>query len=275
MCAKLLNFSWFIRNRTDKYSKIMNCILFLHPVFWLFCAGLFLGAVAATLSVRPDRCKDPAKFRGQRPTKIYLALSGAIVCLSVALFVSSPDGLPPGFFLALLTGVLLCGFGLRFKKNAGIPLLIISIAACVFAARAFSGWKSAGKTVSVAKVLVLSLEEDAAVLSFTPEEGRETIIRASLQPGNGPSVKITLLRIPAVYLIFGAIPLYRIPAPASSGQDQTGPLPASSGWEKILFNFPGVRAETIETPLPPLSLFASYEILFKPRGRSLLVSGGP
>jgi hypothetical protein len=186
---------------------------------------------------------------------------------------SSPDGLPPGFFLALLTGVLLCGFGLRFKKTAGIPLLIISIAACVFAAQAFSGWKSAGKTVSVAKVLVLSLEEESAVLSFTPEGERETIIRASAGPGNSPSIQITLLRIPAAYLIFGAIPFYRIPAPASSAQAQPASLPAASGWEKFLLNLPGVHTETIETPLPPLSLFASYEILFKPRGPSLLVSG--
>jgi hypothetical protein len=248
---------------------------FLHPVFWLFLAGLFLGAVAATASVLPRRRKDPAKFRRQRPTKIYLSLSGAVACLSAALFASSPDGLFPRFFLAMLAGALLAGLGLRFKKAAGIPLLLLCAAALVFGTQALSGWQTAGKTTPAARILVLGLEEDSAALSFTPKGARQTIIRAALRQESGPGIKIAVLRIPAAYPVLGAIPLYRIQALASLGQDHPLALPAPSGWEKTLLRLPGIRVETRETPLPRLSLFASYEALFEPRSENLIINKKP
>ncbi|MDR1626752.1 MAG: hypothetical protein LBT33_09435 [Spirochaetia bacterium] len=242
----------------------------LHPVFWLFFVGLFLGAAAALVTVRPGRRKDPAKFRRQRPTKVCLSLSAAVVCLSAAFFASSPDGLFPRFFLAALAGLLLAGPGLRFKKAVGIPLLVLSLAALVFGVKALAGWQSAGRTAPAAMILVLGLEETSAALSFTPEGAKETIIRAALQPGSGLGIKIAILRIPAAYPVFGAIPLYRIQALASSGQDYPLPMPAPPAWEKTLLGLPGVRIETREIPLPPLSLFASCEVLFEPRGETLL-----
>jgi hypothetical protein len=198
-----------------------------------------------------------------------------VVCVTAALFASAPDGLPARFFFAMITGVILTGPGLRFKKAAGIPLLVLSLAALVFGVKAFSGWTSAGKTTPAAAVLVLSLEENAAALSFTPQEAKETIIRASLRSGTGLGVKTGILRVPAAYLIFGAIPLYRIQAVCAPGEDYPVPLPEPSGWEKALLSLPGIRVETRETPLPPLSIFASYEILFDPAAENILISEKP
>jgi hypothetical protein len=245
---------------------------FLHPLSWLFFTGVFLGAAAAIITVRPGRRKDPARFLRRRPTKIYLALSGAAACFTAALFASSPDGLPREFFLAMLTGFLLAGFGLRFKKAAGIPLFVLSLAALVFGVKALDGWNSAGKTVPAARILVLGLEENSASLSFTPEGSKETIIRAALRPESPINIKTAVLRIPAAYLVFSAIPLYRIQALSSAGQDHPLPLPEPSSWEKALLNLPGVYIEIRETPLPGITLFASCEVLFDPRGGNLIIN---
>jgi hypothetical protein len=250
----------------------MNYNFFSHPVFWLFWAGIFSGGVAALIAVRPRERKDPVKFLRRRPAKIYLSLSGAVVCLTSALFASSPDGLSLKFFLAALSGFLLAGLGLRFKKAAGIALLVVSAAALIFGAQALAGWDTAGKTVPAASVLVLALEENAAALSVTVKETKETIIRAALPPGSAVSVKTAVLRIPWPYLIFSAIPLYRIQALGVSGQDYPLPLPEPSDWEKTLLKFPGVHIEILETPLPSLSLFSSYEVFFDPRAGNIHIS---
>jgi hypothetical protein len=248
---------------------------FQHAIFWLFFTGFFLGVIGALLTTRPDRQKNPQKFRQRRPAKIYFFLSGAVVCITVALFVSAPGGLPARFFFALISGIVFTGLGLRFKKAAGIPLLILFVAALVFGGKAFADWNTTGKTVPAAEVLVLSSDENGAVLSFTPTGAAETIVRASWEPGAGVSVKTDILRIHPAYPVFGVLPLYRIQALASSGQDHLIPLPEPSAWEKAFLDFPGVRIETRESPLPPLSLFSSYKILFDPSAEDLVINKKP
>jgi hypothetical protein len=244
--------------------------MIVHPVFWFFLAGLFLGAAAALL-ILPNRRRGSYEFKKGRPAKIYLFLTGAVVCATIALFVSS-DRVLPRFPLALLAGFILTAAGLRFKKAAGIPLLVLATTAAVFGVKALSGWDVAESTPA-GTFIVLNLNDPRTAagdtaLSFTLAGKAEVITRGL---SGSLKLKTEFIVFPAGYLIFSALPLYRIRAvSAADGENEFAVSPSS--WEKFLLNLPGVHIETNETELPFLSLFAVYSITVYPEDAAVEIS---
>jgi hypothetical protein len=231
-----------------------------HPLFWLFCSGFSVGAIIALLSVRTALRADPQKFRKSRPVKIYLLLTSAVTCLTIAFFASAPGGIPLRFLTAPLTGVLAGGLGLRFKKAAGIPLLIICAASVAVGAAALPAWNAVNSRETVGNLIVLSLDE--ADTSLCVSANVEQVLRV---PAGRIRVKTDFLSFPKPYLIFSALSFYRLVSLLAA--DSEYPLAAApSAWEKALLGLPGVRIETVETELQNPQLFSSYTISVYPDG---------
>jgi hypothetical protein len=237
--------------------------LIAYPVPWLFLAGVFAGGAIALLAAPLRRRKDPQKFRRTRPAKIYLLLTGVVACVTAALFASgSGSGFTTRFLFAFTAGLILSGLGLRFKKAAGIPLVLFFAASLILGGFFLSGWSLARVDRGVCRVVVLSLEPETA-LSVTTSAETETILRDTA--GN-LRVKTEFLVFPAAYLLFSSLPFYRVTAVLSENVEHPLAAAEPEAGEKILLALPGVHIRTVETRLPPLELFSSYELFVNPDG---------
>ena len=227
-----------------------------YPSLWFFVGGLFLGGIVALLLPPPRKLKDLRKFRAGRLTKIYLLLTGAVAAGAVSLFLSGSES-PARFLPDVLIGLLVAAPGLRFKRAAGIPLLVLCGAVLVLGAIALSGWDQERGGQSVCRVFVLSEEGDEVALSVKGSGGAETIIRA---PARGLRVITKALRIPFAYPFYGSLPLYRLAAVLAEGREYELAAAELSVAEKILLALPGVRIETFETELSSPGRFSTYEL---------------
>jgi hypothetical protein len=243
--------------------------LIQHPLFWLVLAGFFLGAAIAAITIVPERSRDPRKVREGKLTKSCLFLTGAVLCGTIVFFVPAPGGIPlrylPGFF----TGLLITGLGLRFKKAAGIPILVLVIAAAVFGGKALTGWNIPGQAAAGFTVLNTGGTEISLSVSIPGET--EAVIRLPAAPLR---LRTNFLKFAAPYLIFNAIPFYKITALLAADKE----YPLDSGeeapeFQKILLKFPGIRIESTETEFPPPEIFSHYSIIIEPDGRVSI--GGP
>jgi hypothetical protein len=194
------------------------------------------------------------------PTKIHLLLTAAVLCLTAALFVSGP-GFAARFLFAFAAGLILSGLGLRFKKAAGIPLLVLFTAGLILGGLSRPGWETARFDQSACRVVVLSLEPETA-LSITTRGETETIVHA---PSSSLRLKTEFLAVPAAYLLFSALPVYRVTALLAGDEQRSLAAAKPAAAEKLLLALPGVHLQTFETPLPPLELFSSYELFVDPR----------
>ncbi len=99
------------------------------PLFWIFWAGLFLGAAADRLAARSSRLDRLTVFY----LFIALAVAAATCALTVpraALGAQAPS--PEAHWAVFGAGVAVASFaGFRFRRGAGIPLLALAVAVVV------------------------------------------------------------------------------------------------------------------------------------------------
>ena len=231
-----------------------------HPSLWFFFTGIFLGGIIAILPPPPRRCKDPLKYRAGRVAKIFLFLTGAVAAGTVALFLSG-SAYPVRFLPAVLVGLVLAALGLRFKRAAGIPLLVLCAAALILGSMALAGWELVQEGEVVCHAFVLSAEGDEASLSVKALGGAEAIVHA---PAANLRVQTKFLSIHPAYPFFGSLPFYRIIAVLAEGRDYELASGELAVKEETLLALPGVYIKTFETNFPSLQRFFACELVIAP-----------
>ncbi len=228
------------------------------PVFWLIVGGLFFGAAAAQLTIISRRTRDPAKTRRRKPTKIFLLLAAAIPSFTVAVILSLPAGVK--YFPSLAAAgaaVLVGGIGLRFKKTAGVLLLVLAGLAGYGARSALREWTPVYGPVDAGSIKVLHMGEAETSLLVSLSGQDETVMTV---PSRKITVRLEILVFADPYVLLGRKVSYKFAA-LKSGDAEHPFNAAFSGTgfaERVLYGLPGVEIKQVEAEMPPAELFSTY-----------------
>lgn len=248
-----------------------SVFLLKNPLFWVILGGAFLGAALAQLTVIPSRTRDPVKTRRRKPTKIFLLLAAAVPSFTVASILSLPE--TPGVLLiphdlrtvlVALTAVLLAGLGLRFKKTAGILLLVL-IGLTGFGARAaLQGWTAVHSPEDLGRIKILHRGEGETSLLVDFMGQGERVFNL---PAERISILVDFLILDDAYVLLGRKTSYRILALQGGGMEEplgTHPPGEPGPVQSLFYRFPGVRVRRMEAELAQGELFSTYQIWIEP-----------
>jgi hypothetical protein len=182
-------------------------LLLESPYPWIFAASLFAAAALSALTRRTANKKDPERARERKGFAAALAIALCAVFTLCAVFVPGPGKIRDprvAVFALIVAAVFFLAF--RFRKAAGLPLLILagalSVAVVLFfrAVTAFTG------ETEVARVHVR--EADGAAMKFDlTVAGGDTA--ALDMPGSLLGAEVKEIIFNDVFVFFGARTAYR------------------------------------------------------------------
>lgn len=234
------------------------------PLFWILLGGFLFGAAVAHLTVAPRRTKNPARTRRRKPTKIFLLLSGAIPSFTTAVILSLPE-VPRDakHLLVAACAALAGGLGLRFKKTAGILLLLLAGLAGFGARAALRGWTPVYAPADAGSIEILHRGEGETTLLTSFGGIGENVVTF---PSGKISVLLDLLILDDAYVLAGRKTSYRLAALRVGETEQPLGPPRSGGdfAEKLPGLLPGVRLLRVEAELPREDIFSIYRVRIDP-----------
>jgi hypothetical protein len=236
------------------------------PALWLLAAGFCLGAVLALTSSWLKACLKHKK-RNTPPKEtspalsagFFFFLSAAIACGTGAFFAALHKGFLEELYSVVAAGITAGAMSLTFKKEIGLPLLVLVTLASLLAGKSLASWDAAGRPGGGTRILILSKEEDALSVSAS-SGGREEIIRLA---GAAPKIKTEFLNLRGPFRPLAALCFYRNSFISQGEEKLLPPARPPRVWEKILLALPGVHTEIIETEFPPLGeadIFSAYTL---------------
>jgi hypothetical protein len=250
----------------------MNYRVFLlyNPLLWIFLGGLFLGGVIAQLTIIPGRTRNPVKTRRRRPTKIFLLLACTVASATVAVFLAE-SGRPLGslFLPAAPVAAAAGALGLRFKRLAGIPLLLLAFAAVYAGNEALRDWTPLYSSVQAGNIKVFRRGGDNLTLFISIPGRDEEIVEI---PSLSFSLAVDFLDLEDYYFFLGRKHSYKIAGLKGQGETvyPVGPALGPNIFESYLVRMPGVRTRADELSFSVPKLYSTYTVVVGEKG---LLSG--
>ena len=246
--------------------------------FWAALSGLFIGFALSRLLRFPGRADEKAKSWKWIMFSLYLS-AGVLLAFCAAFIPSSLCSTPHSFrvdsafldfrILYFAVGAAAIGLlGLRFKRAAGLPLLLI-IVTCSAAIPALKyPWRQIHQDAPVAEFRVLSVVEGKRSVEFTPYAGDTYFFEL---PQKGIAVEAAVLRASDYYFFIDKPVMYRLQSVSPYGNRDAVFLPPSGSGEvggkfqswlqNLALRFPSWDVESLtigaETLLP-LFRYAVY-----------------
>ncbi len=244
------------------------------PFPWVILAGLFAGAAVSRLTMRWKNRPHPERARAAKWAWVCIYLSVAIALLLAALFVPGPSKIRDVRLLyAGGTALVLASIVMRFKRAAGIPVMVLAIASVAAlglflqSVRAFTG------ETEIAVVRVIGLEPGRMKLELQPAGGAPVLLNME-GTHFAPVVKTVIFD--DLYVFLGVKSWYRFVGLTSfterEGQFRQGNtdyyFPQPAGISEALWRFyerneaivPGVKTTQVEIDLKRAREFGIYGI---------------
>ncbi|HET6451986.1 MAG TPA: hypothetical protein VFI08_11780 [Spirochaetia bacterium] len=174
--------------------------LYSGPFLWVALGGLFLGAAASRATRRTRTARDPERARTRKWVLVCLWLSVAVILGLAAVFVPGPSRiLNPSYAWIAGTVAALAFIAFRFRKAAGIPVLVLLLALAAVlglflqSVRAFTG------ETEIATVRVLSVQPGSMRLQLVPR-GDEPVLLTMKGTSFAPIVRVVIFSDFLVFL---------------------------------------------------------------------------
>ena len=186
------------------------------PLPWIVLAGLFVGAAASRATMRTARSRNPERARTRKWVFACVYLSVAVVLGLLAVFIpGSARIMDVRLAWAAAAAAVLAFAVMRFKKAAGIPVVVLLCAVVLVfglflqSIRAFTG------ETEIATVRVVGVESASMKLQLIPRGG-EPVLLAMEGQYFAPIVKVVIFDDFFVFL--GAKTWYRFEGMTSFNQ---------------------------------------------------------
>jgi hypothetical protein len=192
--------------------------------FWAIPAGLFAGFAMSRLLRFPARSDIDARHWKWITFSLYLsagvlfALCGAFipstVCSTPQRLRVSPEFLDHRILTTAGAAALAGLLGLRFKRVAGLPLLLLISVGTGAIPVIRHPWRQFEEGAPVAEVRLLSISNGNRSIEFNPRDGDTYFVEL---PGNGIEVEITVLQASDYYFFVDKPMMYRLKSIAPPG----------------------------------------------------------
>jgi hypothetical protein len=182
-------------------------LLLGNPYPWLFASALFAGGALSSLTRRAVRARDPEKARERKGFFAAAAVTLCVVFLLCAVFVPGPEkirDLAVIPFYLVVTAVFFLAF--RFKKAAGLPVLILAGGLAVALFLFFQAVVSFTGETEVARIRVTSTAGNAMKFDLIGEDGKSESLE---MPGTLLGAEVKEIIFHDVFVFLGAKTAYR------------------------------------------------------------------
>jgi hypothetical protein len=238
-----------------------NPDVFSSPIFWIYLAGVFSGAALSELTVISRRTRDPIKTRRRKPTKIFLSLAASIAFGTVAALKFLPDVNDPRNLLLAYGGAsLLSALGFRFKRAAGVPLLLILVFVFIAGRQGFSSWKPYYPAETLGTLRVLGVGDDGLSISVLLAESEERLLEVK---SRGFGLRGEILETSDFFIPLAPKRSFR---PLSLLEDDLGivsllPRDGPGFFAAVVTYLPGVQRTVVEARVRHPKLFSTYHLV--------------
>lgn len=240
-----------------------------HSIYaWAVLCGIFLGVAVAQITISPSRTAYPAKARRRKPTKIFLALSAAVVSATAGLFLSEQEAVrEPGVIWAIGAAFIMGGLGARFKRSVGIPVLVLvaGVYSCSFFL--FDPWEPVPGKATLCTLKILRLTGGEITATVAVQGGEESILDFT---GDVLDVTVRHLSLAKPYQLLGR----RTSFDGIKVSDSKGAVARTIAGKQgrfldefLLKRLPGVEITEKRLVLSNLKLYSTYFVFFDENGK--------
>ncbi|MBN2350925.1 MAG: hypothetical protein JXD23_00030 [Spirochaetales bacterium] len=182
-------------------------LLLQSPYPWIFAASLFAGAALSALTRRTTNKKDPERARERKGFSAALAVALCVIFVLCAVFIPGAERLKDAkvlLFALIVTAVFFIAF--RFRKAAGLPLLLLAGAAAVALVLFFRAVTAFTGETEIARLDVGEVKNGSMKFDFILP-GRKA--EALDMPGTLLGAEVKEIVFHDVFVFFGAKTAYR------------------------------------------------------------------
>jgi hypothetical protein len=251
--------------------------ILLSPLPWLIAGGLFAGAALSQATRRTRNRKNPERAATRKWVLTCVYLSVAVILGLLAVFVPGPARiLDPRFAWAAGGAAALALIALRFKKAAGVPVVVLAIAFLAAVGLFLQSIRSFTGETEIASVRAISVDSASMRLELVPR-GSPSILLTMKGTQFAPIVKVVIFTDLLVFL--GARTWYRFEGMTSFNQaarqeDSDFRFARPAGISELLWKFfeenetriPGVKTVETDLVLKRPREFATYGIMVQNDG---------
>jgi hypothetical protein len=249
--------------------------LLMTPYSWIFLSALFFGYTASKkMRFKSTRKESDTKKRKNRYSFSWPLISGAVFLLC-ALFIPPWTSISEGvLWLFFFVSLVVFFFIFRFKKEVGIPFVILAIGAVAILLLFLQSITAFTGETEIARIKVLRVKENTMKFEFTPAGGTPQIMEMT-GTHLGPEVDIVVFDDLLVFL--GAKTWYRLKGLKSAARnkndgmsEETGrrALGETSGISETLYTFfeeneasiPGIKTVETDISLKRVKELTSYAL---------------
>jgi hypothetical protein len=247
------------------------------PLPAVIVAGLFAGAALSTATRRTRHKRDPERAAARKWILACLSLSMAVVFGLIAVFLPGPSHILD-IRLAWAAGIsaVVAFLALRFRKAAGLPVVVLLVAVVVVVALFLQSIHAFTGETEIASVRAIGVDSASMRLELIPRGGQPVLLSMK---GNyfSPIVRVVIFNDLLVFA--GARTWYRFEGVTSFDdsmrqQDTDFRFPRPPGISERLWKLfeeydtkiPGVKTAQTELITKRAREFASYGIMVQNDG---------
>ena len=251
--------------------------LMTSPLPWVILAGAFAGAAVRQATRRTRNRADPEREAARKWVVACLYLSAAVVLGLLAVFIPGPARILSRWYAwAAVISAAVVFAALRFKKAAGIPVLVLAVALAAAVGLFLQSVHAFTGETEIASVRVISVEPASMRLELVPR-GDAPALLSMKGTYFSPIVRVVIFSDFLVFL--GARTWYRFEGMTSFDdslhqQDTDFRFSRAPGiserlwklFEEYETKIPGVKTAQTELVVKKAREFASYGIMVQNDG---------
>ncbi len=244
---------------------------FAGPLPWVVLGGLCFGAALSRATRGTRRARDPERAHTRKWVLTCLYLSLAVLFGLLAVFVPGPARIvDPRWAWAAAVSAAVAFAALRFKKAAGIPVIVLAAALVAAVALFLQSVRAFTGETEIASVRVISADPSSMRLELVPR-GEPPVLLSMKGTYFAPIVRVVIFDDLLVFL--GARTWYRFEGITSFDdalrqQDTDYRFPRPAGISETLWKWferyeskiPGVKTAQVEFTGKRAREFATYGI---------------